>query len=90
MAELKRIRTYDRRQILDAIYQNLEHEPLLQTNNRKPLRAVQPGFEYVPPLWELRVGEYRVYYDATEQPPVVHVRAVRRKEPGQTSEAITR
>lgn len=45
-----------RRIILDAIQIHLAHEPTVATRRRKPLR---PN-----PLasWELRVGQYRVYY----------------------------
>ena len=45
-----------RRIILDAIETHLSHEPTVATRRRKPLR---PN-----PLasWELRVGQYRVYY----------------------------
>ena len=40
------------------------------------------------PVWELRVGEYRVFYDVNEQEARVIVRAVRRKRPYQATEEI--
>jgi hypothetical protein len=43
--------------LLDGIHEQLPHEPLIETRNRKPLR---PN-----PLapWELRVGSLRAFYD---------------------------
>lgn len=57
--------------VLDAVDQQLVHQPTTETSNRKPMRPnpVAP--------WELRVGELRVYYDVEEEPePVVRIRAV--------------
>jgi hypothetical protein len=34
------------------------------------------------------VGDYRAFYDVDEDAATVYVRAVRRKEPGQTTEDI--
>jgi mRNA-degrading endonuclease RelE of RelBE toxin-antitoxin system len=87
-AELKAIRTFDRRRIVDEIYAQLEHQPATATKNRKCLAAAVPGFDHVPPVWELRVGEYRVFYDVDESAQTVNVRAIRRKEQGQTTEDI--
>ncbi|MEQ8385346.1 type II toxin-antitoxin system RelE family toxin [Coleofasciculus sp. A1-SPW-01] len=86
--ELRAIRAFDRRPILDAIRQQLTHEPTVITRNRKRLEPLVPRFETVPPIWELRVGEYRVFYDVDEDGKIVYVRAVRRKSPGQTTEEI--
>jgi mRNA-degrading endonuclease RelE of RelBE toxin-antitoxin system len=47
-----------------------------------------PDFEHVPPVWELRIGEYRVFYDVDEPDHKVYVRAVLRKEAGRTTGAI--
>lgn len=57
--------------VLDAVDQQLVHQPTVETRNRKPLRAnpVAP--------WELRVGTLRVYYDVRESPePLVAVEAI--------------
>ena len=86
--ELKDIRVYDRRRVADAIRNQLTHQPTVATRNRKQLDAAVPEFEHTPPIWELRVGEYRVFYDVDESGQVVYVRAVRRKKPGQTTEDI--
>lgn len=40
----------------------------------------------VEPVWELRVGEYRVFYDVNEGTSVVMIRAIRHKPPHKTTE----
>jgi mRNA-degrading endonuclease RelE of RelBE toxin-antitoxin system len=40
------------------------------------------------PVWELRIGEYRVFYDVDEQASLVMVRAIRQKPPHKTTEEI--
>jgi len=42
----------------------------------------------VVPIWELRVGEFRVFYDVDEEAQTVFVRAVRHKPPHKTTEEI--
>jgi mRNA-degrading endonuclease RelE of RelBE toxin-antitoxin system len=46
---------------------------------RKCLIDLTPSFEYELPIWELRVGAFRVFYDVAEEEKLVHARAVRRK-----------
>jgi len=87
-AELEAIRPFDRRKVTDAMRSQLVHEPLTVTRNRKPLPGAVAGFEFEPPLWELRVGEFRVFYDVSEPTLNVNVRAVRRKPPGKTTAEI--
>lgn len=88
LGHLKGIRRYERRRIVDTIYEQLEHQPLLATRNRKPLKGVVPDFEHVSPVWELRIGDYRVFYDVDETARITFVRAVLPKEHGQTTEDI--
>lgn len=87
--ELHSLRVYDHRIILAAIEEQLSHQPNARTRRRKELLNLTPGFEHVPPVWELRVGDFRVFYDVDEAARQVHVRAVRRKRPQQTTEDIT-
>jgi mRNA-degrading endonuclease RelE of RelBE toxin-antitoxin system len=57
--------------VLDAVDDQLAHQPNVETRNRKPMRPnpVAP--------WELRIGKLRVYYDFTDEPdPAVYIRAV--------------
>ena len=45
------------RSVLDAVDEQLQHQPNVETRNRKPMRPnpVAP--------WELRIGQLRVYYE---------------------------
>jgi mRNA-degrading endonuclease RelE of RelBE toxin-antitoxin system len=47
-----------------------------------------PPWEHIEPVWELRVGEYRVFYDVNEETAVVMIRAIRHKPPHKTTEEI--
>ncbi|MGH2725676.1 MAG: type II toxin-antitoxin system RelE family toxin [Actinomycetota bacterium] len=86
--DLRGIKAPDRRRILDTLEEQLSHEPNLETKNRKILVNLTPPFETVPPVWELRIGDYRAFYDVDEEQEVVYVRAVRRKSPHKTTEEI--
>jgi mRNA-degrading endonuclease RelE of RelBE toxin-antitoxin system len=74
--QLEALTARQRATVLDAIEQQLTHEPLVETRNRKLLRPnpVAP--------WELRVGQLRVFYEVSASEPesevagVVHVLAV--------------
>ena len=76
---LKQVKRYNRQRVVDSLHQQLGHQPTTKSRNRKQLDDVIPSFDYQPPIWELRVGEYRVFYDVDDTEYVVHVRAVRRK-----------
>lgn len=86
--DLKKIRVHDRRRILDSIEEQLTHQPTLATRNRKLLIDLTPVWEANPPLWELRIGAYRVFYDVDEEEKEVYVRAVKRKPPDKRTEDI--
>jgi mRNA-degrading endonuclease RelE of RelBE toxin-antitoxin system len=86
--DLRKIRIYYRNQILDAVEEQLAHEPHIRTRNRKLLDNLIPPWQTVAPIWELRVGEYRVFYDVLPGESVVYVRAVRRKRRGTKTEDI--
>ena len=75
---LKALKAADRQRVLGAIARSLMHEPARMARNRKPMR---PN-----PLapWELRVGDFRVYYRVIETPAkVVEVAAVGEKRGNQ-------
>jgi mRNA-degrading endonuclease RelE of RelBE toxin-antitoxin system len=61
-AQLEALPVRQRHNVLEAIEQQLTHEPLLETRNRKVLRPnpVAP--------WELRVGQLRVFYEVVAAP----------------------
>ena len=86
--DLKKLRAYDRKRILDEIERQLLHEPKRPTRNRKLLVNLIPPWTAVPPIWELRVGDYRVFYDVSEEDTIVYVRAIRKKPAGRTAEEI--
>jgi mRNA-degrading endonuclease RelE of RelBE toxin-antitoxin system len=73
--QLRALPARQRALLLDSIEQQLVHEPLTETRNRKPLRPnpIAP--------WELRVGNLRVFYDVVaEEPNVVRVLAIGEKK----------
>ena len=86
--DLRKIPAYYRNQILDSIEEQLAHEPETATRNRKLLENLTPPWQTVEPIWELRVGEYRVFYDVSLTESIVYVRAVRKKPRGTKTEDI--
>ena len=84
----KGLRAYDRRLLLDMIERQLPLTPNVATAQRKLLHNLVPPFEAVPPIWQLRVGRFRVFYDVSEEERQVYVRAVRRKPPHLKTEEI--
>jgi mRNA-degrading endonuclease RelE of RelBE toxin-antitoxin system len=73
--QLRALPARQRALLLDSIEQQLVHEPLTETRNRKPLRPnpIAP--------WELRVGNLRVFYDVVaEEPNIVRVLAIGEKK----------
>ena len=64
---------FERKTIVEAVRIQLSYEPLTETKNRKRLRdnPISP--------WELRVGDYRVFYEADESARKVVIVAVGQK-----------
>jgi mRNA-degrading endonuclease RelE of RelBE toxin-antitoxin system len=56
--------------LLDAIEDQLIYQPGVPTRHRKLLRE-NPLAD-----WELRVGEYRVFYDIDDEPGIVMILAI--------------
>lgn len=56
--ELESLRVFDQRRIVDEIEKQLSHQPTVPTRRRKCLGSLAPAFEHVPPVWELRVGNF--------------------------------
>jgi mRNA-degrading endonuclease RelE of RelBE toxin-antitoxin system len=68
---LRALTARQRAAVLDAVDEQLAHEPAVETRNRKPMRPnpIAP--------WELRIGNLRAYYDMVEEPiPVVKILAI--------------
>ena len=72
--DLRFLKPFEQRHILDAIAQQLPNEPLTVTRHRKPLRPNDLS------TWELRVGKYRIFYDVEEESATVRIKAVGWKE----------
>ena len=79
--ELDELRAFIAKKIRAEIKKQLVYQPTTPSKNRKCLDDPPAGFEYDPPLWELRVGEYRAYYDVNEETSIVYIRAIRLKPP---------
>lgn len=86
--DLRGLAVYRRNILLEAIESQLAHEPIAPTRHRKMLVNLVPPWDAVPPIWELRVREYRVFCDVSEAEQTVFVRAIRRKPPGKRTEEI--
>jgi mRNA-degrading endonuclease RelE of RelBE toxin-antitoxin system len=86
--DLDDVRAYERTHILDSIEAQLTHNLNQQTRNKKILVGLTPPWEYVEPVWELRVGKYRIFYDVDETIAMVIIRAIRYKPPHKTTEEI--
>ena len=82
------LRAFGRKQVLDQIDAQLTHQPTGETRNQEKLIGLDPPWEHVEPVWELRVGEFRVFCDVDEEETRVIVRAVRRKPPHKATEEI--
>ena len=86
--ELDALRPYDRNRILDEIEEQLSLEPGGVTRRKKVLEAVEPPWDQVGPVWQLSVGDFRVFYDIVEEDLLVIVRAVREKPAHRTTDQI--
>ncbi len=86
--DLAGLRAFERTRVLDRIEHQLTHQPTQESRNRKLLSGLKPPWDQELPVWELRVGEYRVFYDVDDVEHVVTVRAIRRKPPHATTEEI--
>ena len=65
--DLKKLAAFHRNTILDAIERTLASEPSQPSRNRKVMVGLVPPWTAEPPIWELRVGEYRVFYDVADE-----------------------
>jgi hypothetical protein len=53
-------------EILDAIEKQLPYQATIPSRHRKLLINLVPPWTAVPPIWELRVGLHRVFYDLSK------------------------
>ena len=85
---LEALRPFDRNRILDQIDTQLRSSPTVVTARRKMLLGTTPPFEHVQPVWQLRVGDFRVIYDVDRREHIVIVRAVLHKGKKRTGEIL--
>ncbi|WNZ26649.1 type II toxin-antitoxin system RelE/ParE family toxin [Leptolyngbya sp. NK1-12] len=77
LSHLRALSPREQRIIRDAMVEQLSYEPTVSTRNRKEMRPNPLA------VWELRIGNLRVYYDVDEQESVVDIRAIGIKEGNQ-------
>jgi len=96
-----KLRAYEVMQIVDTVDEQLTHEPQRESKHKKIIRPdEQLPFAHLEPVWQLRVGEFRVFYDVAihagdigegerrEFDGVVSIRAVRHKPAHKTTKEI--
>lgn len=87
--QLARLRVHDERRIIEEIEKQLTHQPTTPTRQKKTLDALSPAWWDVDlPVWQLRVGDYRVLYGVSDVEKVVYVAAVLNKGRKTTREII--
>jgi mRNA-degrading endonuclease RelE of RelBE toxin-antitoxin system len=77
LSHLQAFTAREQKILRDALSEQLSYEPNVPTRNRKEMR---PNFLS---LWELRIGDFRVYYDIDEEESIVDIRAIGIKEGNQ-------
>ena len=73
---------------MEGIQRKLPYEPTRPTRHVKRLDKLVPPFEHVPPIWQLRIGDFRIFYDVNDAEAMVLVRAIRRKPAHLTTEQV--
>ena len=74
LKDLGFFRKYEQTIILDQIEVQLSYEPASETRHRKPLEPNHLAD------WELRIGDYRVFFDVDPTDQTVKIKAVGHKE----------
>jgi mRNA-degrading endonuclease RelE of RelBE toxin-antitoxin system len=90
LLELGRLSIHDRNRILDETARHLTYEPALATRRKKVIEGLKAPWDQIGPIWQLRVGDFRVFYDVLEDKKTVWVRAVRWKGTMSTEEILRR
>ena len=71
--DMRALRAAFRNRVLEGIDLQLTHEPSQETRHRKRLRPNRLA------EWEVRIGEFRVFYDVTEETKTVTIKAIGHK-----------
>lgn len=72
--DLKYFKKHEQQKILDEISVQLRYEPTVETRNRKRTRPNSIA------AWELRIAEFRVFYNVEEQVQIVEIQRIGEKE----------
>ncbi len=72
--DLRLLRAYDQRRVIEAVEAQLRHQPAQETRNRKRLRPTELA------EWEVRIAAFRVFYDVDEENELVKIEAVGYKQ----------
>ena len=95
-----KLRPYEVGQLVDAVEEHLTYQAERESKRKQIIRPdEQLPFEHLEPVWQLRVGEFRVFYDVSkskgheadepgEYEGVVSIRAVRRQPAHKTTREI--
>jgi len=86
--DLRGLRVYEARRIMDEVDTQLTKKPAIATRRKKLLEGLVPPWDTVRPVWQFRVGDFRVFYDVDEERHEVIVRAIRRKGTHTTREIL--
>lgn len=86
--DLRSLRPYDVRRIMREVDVQLTKNPTVPGRRKKLLEGLIPPWGAVRPVWQLRVGDFRVFYDVDGERREVIVRAVRRKGSKTTEEIL--
>ena len=72
--DLKSLRKFEQKEVLEGIKTQLRYEPTVETRNRKRLDPNELA------EWELRIGRFRVFYNVETEVLIVHIEAIGVKE----------
>jgi mRNA-degrading endonuclease RelE of RelBE toxin-antitoxin system len=88
LVELSELPSNEARRIVDEIERQLSKEPATETRRRKQLVGVEPPWDQAGPVWQLRIGDHRVFYDVDLRGRSVLVKAIRHKGRKRTGEIL--
>lgn len=77
LVDLETFKKHEQNVIVDAIEKQLRYEPTSETRNRKQLRANPIA------TWELRIDNFRVFYDVDELVKIVDIQRIGEKRGNQ-------
>lgn len=72
--DVEQLRAFDRRHIIATVQEQLSHQPIATTRNRKKLRPNMLA------EWELRIIPFRIFYDVDLDRSVVKIIAIGYKQ----------